>query len=136
MTNILKTTKLSLALFSAALFFFAIVLKDYSYGYGESINFFGLYTSPLSFYFFLGLIIVLILAIINYFSTNEKFNIATNISALFVVVSFIVKLLAGVNWLDGYPHICISLVPLLSMIMIAAIFMLDKKFNIRLKFKK
>jgi len=73
----------------------------------------------------------LILAIINYFSTNEKFNIATNISALFVVVSYIVKLLAGVYWLDGYPRICISLVPLLSMIMIAAIFMLDKKFNIR-----
>lgn len=129
-TKLLKTIKLFLALSSAVIFFILLLSGD-----GEfEVNFLGLYMGLYNFCFFLGLIAVLILAVINYFSANEKFNIATNILALLVVVSFVIKLLTGAGWdYNSIPHACVSFGFLLPVIMLITIFMLDRKFNFKIK---
>ncbi len=120
-TKLSKTIKLILAL-SSVIIFFIFLFPDY--------NGFNLYIGLHDSYFSLGLTAVLILAIINYFSINEKYDIATNTSALFIAASFAFKLFEEVFLYYNYSFTDISL-GLLFPIMLAPIFMLDRKFNIK-----
>ncbi len=131
-TNLLKTIKLALALLSTTIFFFMIFLEDSNYGFGEAVNFFGLYTSPFSFYFLCGLIVILALAIANYFSKNERYNIIANILALLMVVGYVIRLFLRANTIYGFSlYMTIHLGMILLIIMLATFFLLDRKFNLK-----
>ncbi len=128
----MKIIKLALALFAMTIFFFVVFLYDYSYDWGHSFNFFGLYINPQNFYFLIGLIAVLILATANYFFQNKKFNIIANILALVIVASYIIKMFLGIKTIYGVSfYVCIHLGILLPIILLVTFFMLDRKFIIK-----
>lgn len=122
-TKLLKTIKLVLALSSAVIFFIFSFSE-----FGE----FNYYIGQHYFYFSIGLIVVLVLAIYNYFSANGKYDAAINASALFMAASFAFKLFAETDWFfysNSYGNVFLGM---LLPAMLAAIFMLDRKFNIKM----